>query len=95
MNKKPPAPSDIADKFMLRFPDGMRDHMRVEAEKNNRSMNAEIIHRLEMSIAIDSFDDALESQRYDKVGITGILHSLDAIREEVAQLREAQPKADE
>lgn len=44
-------PSDKQDKFMLRFPDGMRDRIREEAEANGRSMNAEIIHRLEQSFA--------------------------------------------
>jgi len=34
---------------MVRFPDGMRDRIRDEADKNGRSMNAEIIARLEAS----------------------------------------------
>lgn len=42
------------DKFMLRFPDGMRDRLKAEAAKNNRSMNAEIISRLEETLRIDS-----------------------------------------
>ncbi|WP_091946892.1 Arc family DNA-binding protein [Methylorubrum salsuginis] len=46
---KPPAPSDTADKFMLRMPDGLRDRLKAEAESNNRSMNAEIIARIEAS----------------------------------------------
>jgi hypothetical protein len=49
MPKKPPAPSDLADKFMLRMPDGMRDRITEAAKTNNRSMNAEIIVRLERS----------------------------------------------
>lgn len=47
-------PSDKQDKFMLRFPDGMRDRIREEAEANGRSMNAEIILRLEASLAGDA-----------------------------------------
>ncbi|MHA3905138.1 Arc family DNA-binding protein [Castellaniella sp. WN] len=39
-------PSDKADKFVVRFPDGMRDQIKADAEKNDRSMNAEIIERL-------------------------------------------------
>ncbi len=38
-----------SDKFMLRFPEGMRDRIKAEAERNGRSMNAEIIARLEES----------------------------------------------
>jgi hypothetical protein len=36
----------LQDKFMLRFPDGMRDEIKLAADVNGRSMNAEIIHRL-------------------------------------------------
>ncbi|MBA8820677.1 hypothetical protein FHW00_003012 [Ochrobactrum sp. P6BSIII] len=35
------------DKYVLRLPDGMRDRIKLAAEKNNRSMNAEIIATLE------------------------------------------------
>lgn len=51
MATKPPAPSDLADKFMLRLPDGMRDQIAAEAEKNGRSMNSEIVQRLSESLA--------------------------------------------
>lgn len=37
------------DGYMLRMPDGMRDRIRASAEENNRSMNAEIVGRLEHS----------------------------------------------
>lgn len=47
-------PSDVADKFMLRLPDGMRDRIREEAEANKRSMNQEIVVRLEESLARDT-----------------------------------------
>lgn len=40
-----------SDKFMLRFPDGMRDEIRRRAEQNKRSMNAEIIARLEATLS--------------------------------------------
>lgn len=35
------------DKFMLRFPDGMRDAVSERAKANGRSMNAEIIQMIE------------------------------------------------
>jgi len=38
-----------SDKFMLRFPDGMRERVAEAAKTNGRSMNAEIIQRLEHS----------------------------------------------
>lgn len=36
-----------ADQFMLRFPEGMREKVRAAAEQSGRSMNSEIIARLE------------------------------------------------
>jgi len=36
-----------SDKFMLRLPAGMRDRIKVVAEGNGRSMNAEIIGTLQ------------------------------------------------
>lgn len=48
MNKKPGRGSD---QFPLRFPDGMRDRIKALADKNSRSMNAEII-----SLIADGFE---------------------------------------
>lgn len=44
MEKQPIQPQD---KYVVRFPDGMRDRIKAAAEANNRSMNAEIIATLE------------------------------------------------
>jgi hypothetical protein len=38
-----------SDQFVVRLPDGMRDQLKAEAEANQRSMNAEIVARLEES----------------------------------------------
>lgn len=35
-----------SDKFMLRLPEGMRDRLKVTAQANNRTLNAEIVARL-------------------------------------------------
>jgi len=43
---KSPSPSDLADKFMLRLPDGLRQVIAGSALKNDRSMNSEIVHIL-------------------------------------------------
>lgn len=45
-------PSGRLDQVALRLPDGMRDRIKAEAEANNRSMNAEIVARLEASASI-------------------------------------------
>ncbi|MBS3849711.1 Arc family DNA-binding protein [Devosia sp. BSSL-BM10] len=44
-------PSEQADKYLLRLPEGMRDQLKSAAAQNNRSMNAEIVARLQ-----DSFE---------------------------------------
>lgn len=52
MSDKPtPYPSRTADQFIVRFPDGMRDRLKEAAQANGRSMNAEIVARLQ-----DSFE---------------------------------------
>lgn len=40
-------PSSKQDQYVLRLPDGMRDEIKKAAEANGRSMNAEIISRIE------------------------------------------------
>lgn len=47
--EKSPYPSRTADQFVVRFPDGMRDALKEEAHANGRSMNAEIVARLQQS----------------------------------------------
>lgn len=42
-------PSELAERFQVRFPAGMRERIKAAAEANNRSMNAEIVKRLEDS----------------------------------------------
>jgi hypothetical protein len=42
------------DKFVVRFPSGMRDKISGAAEKGHRSMNSDIIHRLSRSMAAES-----------------------------------------
>lgn len=50
MSKKP-YPSQVQDRYIVRFPDGMRDRLAEAARANGRSMNAEIVARLEQSFA--------------------------------------------
>lgn len=44
------------DQYQLRFPPGLRDRLKGAADLRARSMNAEIIARLERSF-VESFDD--------------------------------------
>lgn len=55
MSEKQTFPSDAADKVLVRMPDGMRDRLKDAAKSNNRTMNAEIVARLEGSFAVEAF----------------------------------------
>lgn len=59
-----PAMSESRDqsKFVVRLPEGMRDRIAEAARQNNRSMNSEIVHRLESSFS-NVMIDPHESQR--------------------------------
>ena len=40
----------VQDKFVIRLPDGLRPEIAAVASRNHRSMNGEIINRLERSL---------------------------------------------
>jgi hypothetical protein len=42
-------PSDEQERFIVRLPEGMRDKIAQAAKANNRSMNAEVVARLDAS----------------------------------------------
>jgi hypothetical protein len=44
--------AQVAEKYIVRFPPGMRDKIARAADSSDRSMNAEIIHRLESSFSV-------------------------------------------
>lgn len=47
---KPERTPQLADKYVLRLPDGMRDKITALAKANNRSMNAEIVLMLQQAL---------------------------------------------
>lgn len=51
MSTKPP--SRTAEQFVVRLPEGMRDRIAELAKQNGRSMNAEIVQRLEWALKLD------------------------------------------
>jgi len=57
---KDPYPSEAADRYIVRFPDGMRDRLKKKAEENRRSLNAEIVQRLAWS-----FETAADTLRLE------------------------------
>lgn len=62
MSDKNTYPSTLADKVLVRMPDGMRDQLKDAAKANNRTMNAEIVARLERSTG-DDLDIPLRDAR--------------------------------
>lgn len=56
MGRPPKTLNDDLDKFLLRMPDGMRKRIKAAAERNNRSMNAEIVATLDEVYGSDDFD---------------------------------------
>lgn len=55
---RPPTktPNDELDKFLLRMPDGLRARIKLAADANGRSMNAEIVSALEEAYPFGPFD---------------------------------------
>lgn len=50
-----PYPSETSDRFIVRFPDGMRDRLKAIAAENGRSLNAEIVYRLQETLMMDDY----------------------------------------
>ncbi|MCT7665696.1 Arc family DNA-binding protein [Shinella kummerowiae] len=44
------------DQYMVRFPEGLRDRIKEAAEQNGRSMNSEIIDKIELGFALEGED---------------------------------------
>jgi hypothetical protein len=78
-------PSRGLDKFVLRLPDGMRDKIGVAARANKRTMNAEIVQRLEVSFS--SMDEPLQVVN-ENTAEADMLLALKRFRAEFAAIRE-------
>lgn len=73
-----------SDKFMLRFPDGMRDRIADSAKENGRSMNAEIISRLDGSFLgvteASELHKAIDEVRLELLAIAKIRRQLEELQ---------------
>ena len=90
----PDFPSRGLDKFVLRLPDRMRDKIGVAARANKRTMNAEIVQRLEASFA--SADEPLMVVKENTAEadiIWELRDSMQSLQAEVAELRASLMKA--
>ena len=73
MNDKTVFPSDAADKVLVRMPDGMRDRLKEDAKASNRTMNAEIVARLQSTYETPAFfpfaiEQAIEHEQEERGG---------------------------
>jgi cytochrome c-type biogenesis protein CcmH/NrfG len=69
-NQKAVYSSTTADKFVLRLPGGMREQVAKIAKTNRRSMNSEIISRLEASLDNDDNDSIAAQVSVDSPELT-------------------------
>lgn len=80
-------PSRGLDKFVLRLPEGMRDKISMAARANKRTMNAEIVQRLEASFASTDEPLLVISKNTAEVDIIWELrNSMQSLLAEVAKL---------
>jgi predicted DNA-binding protein len=73
------------DQFPVRFPDGMRDRLKAEADASGRSMNSEIIHRLNV------FDNQEATVADDKKHSTLTVRLTDETRKKLDELSQRGP----
>lgn len=59
-------PSQNLDKFVVRLPEGMRERLAQAAKTSNRSMNSEIVARLEESFPATLPEHEVLKQLYDE-----------------------------
>ncbi|MBB5755133.1 Arc family DNA-binding protein [Prosthecomicrobium pneumaticum] len=72
MTDKDKFPSELAERFQLRLPPGLRDRIKAYAERHGRSMNTEIVRILERE-----FPEPLSLERriYQLLDLVGVLTS--------------------
>ncbi len=77
--------TNASDKFIIRLPDGMRDRIKTDAEQHGRTMNAEIIAKLQ-----DYTDSPSNSNRLDELRQTLNKHGekLDTLTDMLGKLCE-------
>ena len=63
MIDRKPYPSETQDRFLIRFPEGMRQKIAEEAKANNRTMNAEIVARLQRTFDVDHISDPVTGEQ--------------------------------
>ncbi len=76
-------PSELAPKFVLRFPQGMREEIREIAANNHRSMTAEIIARLEKTLLSER---SMSSSKVSEAAVDPYLNELSNHEQELVAI---------
>ncbi|MDP3627110.1 MAG: Arc family DNA-binding protein [Hydrogenophaga sp.] len=97
MSKELP-PSRTAEQFVVRFPEGMRDRIAEAAKAAGRSMNAEIVQRLEQSFerahAAHVQAGGAELEPTVKLAISGLEFTKDMLARLLAGVLELVPEGE-
>lgn len=81
-------PSERQERFIVRFPDGMRDKISALAKANGRSMNAEVISLIEASLSQGGKPLLVIKENTSEADIIWELRdSMQGLQAEVAELR--------
>lgn len=83
-------PSEQQERFIVRLPDGMRDRIKAAAERNNRSMNAEIVATLELMYPERTELSEPTIGKIDEEDLLSILDDVDRLRQRLLS-RATQP----
>lgn len=86
-------PSQLAERFQIRMPEGLRDEIRISADLNGRSMNAEIIHRLKNPYQDRGNDEPWVSipwEVYHRLTVEAQLHGVSENERVIQILQKAQ-----
>ncbi len=88
--ERKPFPSETQERFIVRFPDGMRDRLKDAAAANNRSMNAEIVARLQESFEPRGSNAVLDIATMQELAqqswrLQSLVHKADELRPAVTK----------
>lgn len=88
-------PSRTAEQFVVRFPGGMRDRIAESAKASGRSMNAEIVARLEQSFEfVDGAISQLGTLQKDVFELHSEIEHVKRLRKEMEGLLLPKPGPD-
>lgn len=70
-------PSGRQDQYIVRFPDGLRERVKMQAARNRRSMNAEIVVAIEAAMQMTAGAKGLDTIPA-VIDQTGALHGVNS-----------------